>query len=55
MLILSFFFTLLGSVLLGYTIAGPIIQLGGGLRSFGEILPFFVASSLLIVGFFTAS
>ncbi len=46
-----FLFTLLGSVLLGYTIAGPIIQLGGGLRTFGETLPFFVASTLLIVGF----
>src|SRR3989344_3282028 len=46
-----FLFTLLGSVLLGYAIAGPIIQLFGGLRSSGEIAPFIIASAFLVIGF----
>lgn len=46
-----FLFTLMGSVLLGYAIAGPIIQLFGGLRSFGEIVPFILSSILLVFGF----
>ncbi len=46
-----FLFTLMGSVLLGYAIAGPIIQLFGGLGSFGEIVPFILSSVLLVVGF----
>lgn len=46
-----FLFTLLGSVLLGYAIAGPIIQFFGGLRTFGEAVPFVLSSILLVVGF----
>lgn len=46
-----FLFTLLGSVLLGYAIAGPIIQLFGGLRTFGEVIPFILSSILLVIGF----
>lgn len=46
-----FLFTLMGSVLLGYAIAGPIIQLFGGLRSFGETAPFILSSILLAIGF----
>ncbi len=47
-----FLFTLMGSVILGYAIAGPIIQLFGGLRTSGENVPFFLSSIFLIVGFF---
>lgn len=46
-----FLFTLLGSVLLGYAIAGPVIELFGGLRTGGEAAPFILSSILLIVGF----
>ncbi len=46
-----FLFTLLGSVLLGYAIAGPVIQLFGGLRTTGEVAPFILSSILLVVGF----
>ena len=46
-----FLFTLMGSVLIGYAIAGPIIQLFGGLRSNGEIAPFIIASAFLVIGF----
>lgn len=44
-----FIFTLLGSVLLGYAIAGPIIQVFGGLGTVGELAPFIIGSVLLIV------
>lgn len=47
-----FLFTLLGSVLLGYAIAGPVIQLFGGLRTGGEAAPFVLSSILLVIGFF---
>lgn len=46
-----FLFTLMGSVLIGYAIAGPIIQFFGGLRSNGEIAPFIIASAFLVIGF----
>lgn len=46
-----FLFTLMGSLLLGYAIAGPIIQMSGGLGSKGESSPFFVAGVMLIIGF----
>lgn len=46
-----FLFTLMGSVLLGYTIAGPIIQFFGGLRTAGELAPFILSGVFLIVGF----
>lgn len=46
-----FLFTLLGSVLLGYAIAGPIIELFGGLKTGGEAAPFILSSILLIAGF----
>ncbi|MCL5113902.1 MAG: MFS transporter [Patescibacteria group bacterium] len=46
-----FLFTLMGSVLLGYAIAGPIIQLFGGLRSGGEMAPFILSSIFLAIGF----
>lgn len=44
-----FILTLLGSVLLGYAIAGPIIQVFGGLKTAGEIAPFIIGSILLFV------
>ncbi|MCL4419056.1 MFS transporter [Patescibacteria group bacterium] len=46
-----FLFTLMGSVLLGYAIAGPIIQLFGGLRTGGEMAPFILSSIFLAIGF----
>ncbi len=46
-----FLFTLMGSVLLGYTIAGPIIQFFGGLRTQGELVPFILSSIFLAIGF----
>lgn len=44
-----FIFTLLGSVLVGYAIAGPIIQVFGGLGTAGELAPFIIGSVLLVV------
>lgn len=46
-----FLFTLMGSVLIGYAIAGPIIQFFGGLRTSGEVAPFIIASAFLVIGF----
>lgn len=46
-----FLFTLMGSVLLGYSITGPILQTFGGLGTRGEIIPFFLSSVLLFVSF----
>lgn len=46
-----FLFTLLGSVILGYAIAGPVISIFGGLRTIGETAPFILSSVLLLVGF----
>ena len=46
-----FLFTLMGSILLGYSIAGPLIQLFGGLGTVGEKVPFIVASIFLVIGF----
>lgn len=46
-----FLFTLMGSVILGYAIAGPIIQLFGGLRTSGEMAPFILSSIFLAIGF----
>ena len=50
-----FLFTLLGSVLLGYSMAGPIIQTFGGLKTQGEIVPFFLAIPFLLLGFILVS
>lgn len=47
-----FLFTLMGSVLLGYFITGPIMQTFGGLGTKGEITPFFIGSLILFIGFF---
>lgn len=46
-----FLFTLMGSVLFGYAIAGPMMQAFGGLGTGGEFMPFIISSSLLIIGF----
>src|SRR5581483_554701 len=46
-----FLFTLLGSVLAGYSLAGPLIQLFGGLGTVGERMPFLIATVALIIGF----
>ena len=46
-----FLFTLMGSVILGYSIASPIIDIFGGLGSNGEIAPFFLSSIFVIIGF----
>lgn len=46
-----FLFTLMGSVLIGYSIAGPIIQFFGGLGTNGELVPFFLGSGLLVMSF----
>ena len=50
-----FLFTLLGSVLLGYSIAGPIIQTFGGLKTQGEIVPFLLSVPVLLLGFILVS
>jgi MFS family permease len=46
-----FLFTLMGSVILGYSIASPIIEIFGGLGSKGEIAPFLLSSVFVGVGF----
>lgn len=46
-----FLFTLMGSIILGYALAGPIIQAFGGLGTFGEKVPFVVSSIFLVIGF----
>lgn len=46
-----FLFTLMGSLLLGFVIAGPVIQIFGGLGTEGEKAPFILASIFLIIGF----
>jgi len=46
-----FLFTLMGSVLLGFAIAGPVMQVFGGLRTGGEHAPFILSSILLVIGF----
>ncbi|MBI2031680.1 MAG: MFS transporter [Candidatus Levybacteria bacterium] len=46
-----FLFTLMGSVLLGYAIAGPVMQLFGGLGTDGEYAPFILGSIILAIGF----
>jgi MFS family permease len=47
-----FLFTELGSVLLGYAIAGPIMEAFGGLANRGAIAAFGLASILAAIGFF---
>lgn len=47
-----FLFTLMGSVLFGYSITGPILQAFGGLGSRGEVIPFFLGSAFLFMSFF---
>lgn len=49
-----FLFTGLGSVMLGYALAGPLIQLFGGLPD-GARASFVVASLITVVGFFLTS
>lgn len=46
-----FLFTLMGTVLVGYALAGPLIQMFGGLGTPGERLPFFVSSASQVIGF----
>jgi MFS family permease len=46
-----FLFTLMGSVILGYSIASPIIEIFGGLGSNGELAPFLLSSVFVVVGF----
>lgn len=47
-----FLFTALGSVMFGYALAGPVIQVFGGLDGAGAKSAFAVASSLPAIGFF---
>lgn len=47
-----FLFTLMGSVLLGYSFTGPIIQAFGGLGTKGELAPFIISGIILAAGFF---
>lgn len=47
-----FLFTQLGSVLLGYALAGPVIELFGGLSGNGASKAFIAASLLTAIGFF---
>jgi MFS family permease len=46
-----FLFTLIGAVLVGYAIAGPLIQVFGGFENRAEKVPFLVSSCMLFVGF----
>lgn len=46
-----FLFTLMGSIIIGYALAGPIIQFFGGLGTSGEKAPFILASIFLVIGF----
>ncbi len=46
-----FLFTLMGSAILGNTIAGPIIEIFGGLGTRGEIAPFLLSSLFVLIGF----
>jgi len=46
-----FLFTLMGSVILGYSIASPIIEIFGGLGSNGELAPFLLSSVFVMIGF----
>ncbi len=47
----AFLFTLLGSVLIGYSLAGPLIQLFGGLGTNGQFAPFVISSIAMLLGF----
>src|SRR5258708_6364186 len=46
-----FLFTQLGSVMAGYALAGPVIQLFGGILGDGAKATFFIASFLTAIGF----
>ncbi|EKD65332.1 MAG: major facilitator superfamily protein [uncultured bacterium] len=46
-----FIFTLMGSVILGYIIASPIVELFGGLGTKGELAPFILSSIFVLIGF----
>ena len=46
-----FLFTLMGSVIFGYSIASPIIEIFGGLGSNGELAPFLLSSVFVVSGF----
>lgn len=47
-----FLFTALGSVMIGFALAGPIIQLFGGLEGTGSQAAFAIASASAAIGFF---
>lgn len=47
-----FLFTQLGSVMLGYAIAGPVIQLFGGIENGGAHAAFMLGGILTAIGFF---
>lgn len=46
-----FLFTLMGSVILGYIMASPIIEMFGGLGTKGELAPFLLSSLFVFIGF----
>ena len=50
-----FLFTGFGSVLLGYGLAGPVIQLFGGLEKYGDQSTFIIAAILTAIGFVLSS
>lgn len=50
-----FLFTGFGSVLLGYGLAGPVIQLFGGLEKYGDQSTFIIAATLTAIGFVLSS
>lgn len=50
-----FLFTGFASVLLGYGLAGPIIQLFGGLERYGDQSTFIIAATLTVIGFLLSS
>lgn len=50
-----FLFTSFGSVLLGYGLAGPVIQLFGGLERYGDQSTFIFAAALTFLGFLLSS
>ncbi len=47
-----FLFTALGSVMLGYALAGPLIELAGGIGNNGARAAFLAAGALTAIGFF---
>lgn len=47
-----FIFTLMGSVIFGYIIASPIVEIFGGLGTRGELAPFLISSVFVFIGLF---